>query len=53
MQGFNRLAILPILHRNLIQFEAMPNRKKVLFAAKYQDTFTALLQDNHVYTWSM
>jgi len=32
MMGFNRIAILPLLHLNLLPFEGMLNKKSYLFA---------------------
>mmetsp|Transcript_40532 Transcript_40532/g.53168 ORF Transcript_40532/g.53168 Transcript_40532/m.53168 type:complete len:86 (+) Transcript_40532:727-984(+) len=42
MQGFNRIAILPILHLNILPFEGMQSKQNYLFAKQFNDKFVAL-----------
>ena len=54
MMGFNRIAILPLLHRNLLPFERMVDKTSYLFAQQYYDKFLALDSNtDKVFSWCM
>ena len=54
MMGFNRIAIIPLLHRNLLPFEGMSHKRDYLFAQQYHDKFVALDgTKNKVWSWCM
>ena len=54
MQGFNRIAVLPLLHLNMVPFDDMGPKNQYLFARQFQDKFVALDGNkDKVFQWDM
>ena len=53
IQNFDKIAVIPIPHLNLINCIGMGMKQDYLIWREKNGFFTALDRNNHLYTWSM